>query len=86
MFGFVNRVFIVLMNVGGLLAMKCVSMSNLICQPRSAIVDINSNELSYYPFSVRVNKIRRSYNDIDIEILNCVLLTLWKIQMLRCLI
>ena len=35
------------------------------CQPRSTIVNINSNEPLYYPFTVGVNKCGASCNTID---------------------
>ena len=34
---------------------KCVSLNNQLCQARSRLVNINSNELLYYPFTVSVN-------------------------------
>ena len=34
---------------------KCVSLNNQPCQARSRLVNINSNELLYYPFTVSVN-------------------------------
>ena len=34
---------------------KCVSLNNQPCQARSRLVNINSNELLYYQFTVSVN-------------------------------
>ena len=43
---------------------KCVSLNNQPCQARSRLVNINSNELLYYPFTVSVNKYCGSSNTI----------------------
>ena len=40
--------------------LKCVSMNNQECRIRTKIIDINSNELSFYSFSISVNKCSRS--------------------------
>ena len=36
--------------------MKCVSISNQGCRVRSAIMNINSNEPLFYPYTVLLNK------------------------------
>ena len=36
--------------------MKCVSISNQGCWVRSAIMNINSNEHLFYPYTVPLNK------------------------------
>ena len=46
-------------------ALKCVSMSNQECKIRPAIININSNEPSFYPYSILVNKCSGSCNDIN---------------------
>ena len=57
--------FIRLLSFSGSLAMKCVSMSNELCQARLMLVDINSYEHLYYPLTVSVNKCSESCNTID---------------------
>ena len=37
-------------------ALNCVSMNNQECKVRPKIVDINSNNAMFYPFSIKVNK------------------------------
>ena len=37
-------------------AVKRVSMSNQECTVRPEIININSNELSFYPYSVKISK------------------------------
>ena len=64
MFGFIKKMFIRLLSFDGLLAMKCVSMSNKPCQRRATVIDINSSEPHYYPFTVSVYKCGKSCNTI----------------------
>ena len=45
--------------------LKCVSMSNQKCKVRPVMVNVNSNEPLFYPYSVRVNKCSGSWNDIN---------------------
>ena len=51
MFRFIKKIFIRLLRFCGSLAMKCVSMSKQPCQLRLTIVDVNSNEPLYHPFT-----------------------------------
>ena len=51
---------------------KCVSMSNQECKVRPAIININSNEPLFYPYSNLVNKYSGSCNDIVTYTLNYV--------------
>ena len=46
-------------------ALKCVSMNNQVCKVRPAIMNINSNESSFYPYSILVNKRSGSCNNIN---------------------
>ena len=45
--------------------LKCVSMNSQECKVRAAMVNINSNELSLYPYSALVNKCSGRCNDIN---------------------
>ena len=36
--------------------LKCVSMNNQECKIRTKITDINNNEPTFCPFSIKVNK------------------------------
>ena len=71
MFGFVKKMFIAAMafvGCGTLISsnpLKCVSMSNQECKVRPAMVNINSNEPLFYPYSLLVNKCSDSCNDIN---------------------
>ena len=66
MFGFTKKIiFFTAMAFVSCNALKCVSMSNQECKIRPAIININSNEPSFYPYSIFVNKSSGSCNDIN---------------------
>ena len=46
-------------------ALKCVSINNQECKIRLKIININSNEPSFYPYSILLNKCRGSCHDIN---------------------
>ena len=45
--------------------LKCVSMNNQEFKPRAKLIDVNSNEPMFYPFSIKVNKCGGSCNSIN---------------------
>ena len=45
--------------------LKCVSMNNQECKLKPAIININSNESLFYPYSIAVNKCSGSFNNIN---------------------
>ena len=70
MFGFVNRIFVsTMMFFGCILSnvnpLKCVSMKNQECKIRPEIINLNSNESVFYPFSIKTNKCSGTYNNIN---------------------
>ena len=44
---------------------KCLTLNNQPCQARPTLVNINSDETLFYPFTVSVNKCGGSCNTID---------------------
>ena len=46
-------------------ALDCISMKNRECKVRSEIININSNNPMFYPFSVKINKCSGNCNNID---------------------
>ena len=46
-------------------ALNCVSMNNQECKVRPKIVDINSNNPMFYPFTIKVNKCSGNCNNIN---------------------
>ena len=45
--------------------LKCVSMNNKECKVRPAIVNVNSNEPVFYPFSIKISKCNGSCNKFN---------------------
>ena len=45
--------------------MCCISLKNQECKVRPKIVDINSNNPMFYPFSIKVNKCSGNCNSIN---------------------
>ena len=46
-------------------ALTCVSMNNQECKVRPEIININSNEPSFYPYSVKISKCSGSWSSIN---------------------
>ena len=70
MFGFVKKIFVSAImffgcNIPGVNSLKCVLMNNQECRIRPEIIDINSNEPTFYPYSIEVNKCSGSCNNIS---------------------
>ena len=66
-FSFVKKVFvlglIILSNITN--ALECISFRNQECKVRTEIVDINSNNPIFFPFSVKINKCSSNCNNIN---------------------
>ena len=66
-FSFVKKVFVlgltVLSNITN--ALDCISMKNQECKIRPEIVNINSNNPIFYPFSVKINRCNGNCNNIN---------------------
>ena len=70
MFGFVKQIFVsamtffsyIVLNVNSL---KFVSINNQECKVRPEIININSHEPSFYPYSVKISKFSGSCNNIN---------------------
>ena len=65
MFGFIKKVFVVATTFFSCNTLKCISMNNQECKIRPKIIDINSNEPSFYPYSIEVNKFSGICNIIN---------------------
>ena len=70
MFGFIKKVFFTAMtffsfNVLSVNSLECISMKNQECKVRNEIININTNNLVFYPFSVKVNKCSGNCNNIS---------------------
>ena len=69
MFGFIKQMFISAMMLFSSLpnvnSLECVSLKNQKCKVRPEIVDINSNNPIFYPFSIKMNKCSGTCNNIN---------------------
>ena len=44
---------------------NCISMNNQVCKIRPEIINVNSNEPIFYPFSIKTSKCNGSCNNIN---------------------
>ena len=69
MFRFVRQIFISALlyfsNPPSINPLECILMKNQECKARPKIVNINSNNPIFYPFSIKINRSRGSCNDIN---------------------
>ena len=69
MFGFIKQIFISTLmyfsNLSSVNSLEFISMKNRECKVRPEIVDINSNNPIFYPFSIKVNKCNGNCYDIN---------------------
>ena len=69
MFGFVKRIFVSTMffgcNLSSVNPLECVSVKNQECEVRLEVVNVNSNEPVFYPFSIKTSKCSGSCNNIN---------------------
>ena len=68
MFGFIKKGFVVAMtffNLSNVNSLKCVSMNNQECKPRTKIINIKNNEPVFCSFSIKLNKCSGSCNNIN---------------------
>ena len=52
-------------NVLNVNSLECVSMDNGECKIRSEIINVNTNEPMFYPYSITINKYKCSCNTIN---------------------
>ena len=45
--------------------LECVSMNNQQCKITSEIINVNSSEPLFYPYSIKINKCKGSCNNIN---------------------
>ena len=69
MFRFIKQIFISALmyfnNLSSVNSLECISMKNQECKVRPKIVDINSNNSIFYPFSIKTNKCNGNCNNIN---------------------
>ena len=67
-FGFIKNCFFTAMtffNLSNANSLKCVSMNNQECKIRPEIININTNEPLFYPYTIIMNKCKGSCNTIN---------------------
>ena len=47
-------------------SLNCISMKNQECKTRPQVVNVNSNNPIFYPFSIKINKCSGNCNNINI--------------------
>ena len=69
MFGLIKQIFVSALMYFGILSsvnsLECISMKNEERKARPEIVNINSNDPIFYPFSIKVNKCNDNCNNIN---------------------
>ena len=69
MFVFIKKVFYIgslfLSSLVSTILLSCISMNNQACKVRPEIVNVNSNEPVFYPFSIKTSKCSGSCNNIN---------------------
>ena len=52
-------------NVLNVNSLECVSMNNQECKIRTEIINLNTNEPVFYPYSIKINRCKGSCNTIN---------------------
>ena len=65
MFRFIRNVFVVATSCFSCNALKCVPSNNQECKVGPEIININSNESSFHPYSVKISKCSGSCKNIN---------------------
>ena len=69
MFEFIKKVFFagltILSSFRSINSLSCISMNNQECKVRPEIVNINSNDPGFFPFSIKTSKCSGSCNNIN---------------------
>ena len=58
MFGFIKKCFFAAMtffNLSNVNSLKCVSMNNRECKIKTEIINLNTDEPTFYPYSIKIN-------------------------------
>ena len=75
-FGFVKKVFFIGLTILSCFtkvnSLRCISMSNQPCKARHEIINVNSNNPTFYPFSIKTNKCSDNCNNNDPHVRICV--------------
>ena len=80
MFAFIKEIFYIgslfLSSLVSTTSLNCISMKNQECKVRPEIINVNSNNPIFYPFSIKINKCSGNCNNIIIHMQKYVFLML----------
>ena len=62
---FISAMMFFSCNLPSVNSLKCISMNNQECKVRPEIVNVNSDEPVFYPFSIKTSKCSGSCNNIN---------------------
>ena len=62
-------------------SLECVSMNNQECKIRTEIINLNTNEPMFYPYSIKINRCKGSCNTINDPHAKICILTKLRTQM-----
>ena len=69
MFQFIKKAFFlgstILSNFTNVKSLSCISMNNQECKTRPQVVNVNSNNPIFYPFSIKISKCSGNCNNIN---------------------
>ena len=69
MFKLIKQIFVSTLiffgNLSNVNPLECVLMNNQECKVRSEIVNVNSNDPLFYPFSIKISKCSGSFSNIN---------------------
>ena len=69
MFVFIKKIFYIgslfLSSLVSTTSLNCILMKNQKCKVRPEIINVNSNEPVFYPFSIKISKCSGSCNNIN---------------------
>ena len=68
MFRYIKKCFLIRSFLSSLVSttpLSCISMNNQACKVRPKIINVNSNEPVFYPFSIKKSKCSGSCNNIN---------------------
>ena len=52
-------------NLSNIYLLECISMNNQECKIRTEIINLNTNEPVFYPYSIKINECKGSCNTIN---------------------
>ena len=68
MFRFIKKCFFAAMtffSLSNVNSLECVSMDNQECKIRTEIINLNTDEPMFYPYSIKINRCKGSCNTIN---------------------